>query len=146
MHNNSCVHLAPNSSSVGFQGSPTEVYEEEMAHFEASLDEHVVHYLRNHPEFYDKHNIVRSRPGVYNLDGREISVDWHFPDNPMQQGYLIAVDGDIRQPFSDYVQGRNLTRLPAVPAPAPVQSSVQLAGNVRTHGSPVYCANHNTTE
>jgi hypothetical protein len=67
-----------------------------------------VYYLKNHPEFYDKHNLVRVRESVYKIDGREISVDWHHPDDTSEQGHLLVVDGKIRQPFADYVQGTGL--------------------------------------
>jgi len=69
------------------------------------LDQHVVYYLKQHPEFYKKHTISRIRPGVYNLDGREISVDWDYGQYPGDKGFLIAVDGPLRQPFTDYLHG-----------------------------------------
>jgi hypothetical protein len=154
--------LASLMAPAGLQQSATEVYEEELGEFEAALDEHVVYYLKNHPEFYDKHNIVRSRPGVYNLDGREISVDWHFPEDSSQQGYLEVVDGTTRHPFAEYVQGRRNTqqqtqrgRKKSVVSPAPAAAPVAAPAAVQetkpaqagqTHGSPVYCAIHNSSD
>lgn len=69
------------------------------------LDQHVAYFLKHHPEVHAQNNIVRVRPGVYNLNGREISVEWHYSEDPDKPGYLITVDGPLRQPFADYMQG-----------------------------------------
>lgn len=68
------------------------------------LDQHVAYYLRKHPEFFQKHIIAKVRPAVYNLDGRVIEVDWHYGEAG-REGYLVAIDGPLRQPFDDYLQG-----------------------------------------
>jgi len=68
------------------------------------LDQHVAYFLKHHPDVHKKHHIVRVRPGVYNYDGREISVEWKYADMPGEQGHLVAVDGPLRQPFADYVE------------------------------------------
>lgn len=127
-----------------------------MSERDKVLDQHVVYYLKNHPEFYDKHNLVRVRESVYKIDGREISVDWHHPDNDGEQGHLLVIDGNLRQPFADYVQGTGLNiekvdkrgrkvnaakcQQPAeAPTPVPVQAG-------QTHGTPMYCPNHDASE
>mmetsp|Transcript_1836 Transcript_1836/g.3207 ORF Transcript_1836/g.3207 Transcript_1836/m.3207 type:complete len:383 (+) Transcript_1836:66-1214(+) len=71
---------------------------------ENALDQHVVYFLRKHPDFYHRHTISRIQPGRYQLDGREIGVEWHYGQSG-EEGYLVAVDGPLRQPFADYVQG-----------------------------------------
>jgi len=68
------------------------------------LDQHVAYFMKQHPEVHSKHTLVRTRPGVYNFDGREISVEWQYSDEAEQPGYLIAVDGPLRQPFADYME------------------------------------------
>lgn len=68
------------------------------------LDQHVAYYLKHHPDVHQKHRISRVRPGVYNYKGREISVEWHYAEEAGEQGYLIAIDGVLRQPFADYME------------------------------------------
>jgi hypothetical protein len=67
------------------------------------LDQHVAYFMRHHPQVQQKHTFVRTRPGVYNFDGREIQVEWHYCEEPDQPGYLIVIDGPLRQPFADYM-------------------------------------------
>lgn len=77
---------------------------DETSEREDLLDQHVAYFMKHHPEVHTKHNLVRVRPGVYNFDGREITVEWFYSEDPEQPGYLIAVDGPLRQPFADYMQ------------------------------------------
>jgi hypothetical protein len=72
---------------------------------ENALDQHVAYFFRKHPEIFKQHAISRIRPGWYNFDGRQISVEWQHGDG---DGYLVAVDGPLRQPFKDYVQGSDM--------------------------------------
>jgi len=67
------------------------------------LDQHVAYFMRHHPEVQQNHTLVRTRPGIYNFDGREIQVEWHYSEEPDQPGYLIVIDGPLRQPFADYM-------------------------------------------
>lgn len=67
------------------------------------LDQHVGYYLRHHPEVHARHRLVRKRPKVYELDGREIRVDWQYATEPGGQGFLVVIDGPLRQPFADYM-------------------------------------------
>uniref|UniRef100_A0A6T1GWJ5 Uncharacterized protein n=1 Tax=Alexandrium monilatum TaxID=311494 RepID=A0A6T1GWJ5_9DINO len=67
------------------------------------LDQHVGYYLRHHPHIHALHVIARKRPGVYDLDGREIKVEWQYATEPGGQGFLVVLDGPLRQPFSDYM-------------------------------------------
>jgi len=93
------------------------------------LDQHVAYYFRHHPEVYNRHKIGRKRPGVYELNGREITVEWQYGLLPGEQGFLVALDGPLRQPFADYMsqteanaeyvtQGLTVNALHAVPLPA----------------------------
>lgn len=66
------------------------------------LDQHVAYFFRKHPTIKE-HKLQRKRPGVYILDGREVRVEWRYSEEPGQRGYLVAVDGPLRQPFSDYM-------------------------------------------
>jgi len=80
-------------------GSPQDTDREDL------LDQHVAYYLRHHPEVQSKRGISRIRPGMYNCDGREIIVEWHYSEDGDEPGYLIAIDGPLRQAFADYMEG-----------------------------------------
>lgn len=87
--------------SDGGRSTKPERYEVDK---EDLLDQHVGYYLRHHPTVYQNHTIVRKRPGAYELDGREIKVEWQYATEPGGQGFLVAVDGPLRQPFADYME------------------------------------------
>jgi len=100
-----------------------------MADADDLLDQHVAYYFRHHPEVYKKHQITRKRPGIYELNGREITVEWQYGLKPGEQGFLVALDGPLRQPFADYMsqteanaeyvsQGLAVNALHAVPLPS----------------------------
>eukprot|EP00930_Biecheleria_cincta_P095160 TRINITY_DN87170_c0_g1_i1.p1 TRINITY_DN87170_c0_g1~~TRINITY_DN87170_c0_g1_i1.p1 ORF type:complete len:585 (+),score=116.96 TRINITY_DN87170_c0_g1_i1:37-1791(+) len=67
------------------------------------LDQHVGYYLRHHADVAKMRTISRKRPGVYDLDGREIRVEWQYAADPGGQGWLVVLDGPLRQPFADYM-------------------------------------------
>mmetsp|Transcript_136222 Transcript_136222/g.240133 ORF Transcript_136222/g.240133 Transcript_136222/m.240133 type:complete len:515 (+) Transcript_136222:136-1680(+) len=68
------------------------------------LDQHVAYYLRHHPDVHAKHLIFRKRPGTYQVDDREVRVEWQYASEPGGQGFLVALDGPLRQPFADYME------------------------------------------
>jgi len=68
------------------------------------IDQHVAYYLRHHPDVHSRHSLQRKRPGVYELDGREVAIEWQYSSEPGGQGHLAVVDGPLRQPFSDYME------------------------------------------
>eukprot|EP00404_Azadinium_spinosum_P004081 CAMPEP_0180467292 /NCGR_PEP_ID=MMETSP1036_2-20121128/26924_1 /TAXON_ID=632150 /ORGANISM="Azadinium spinosum, Strain 3D9" /LENGTH=432 /DNA_ID=CAMNT_0022474249 /DNA_START=1 /DNA_END=1296 /DNA_ORIENTATION=+ len=68
------------------------------------LDQHVGYYFRHHPKVFALHRITRKRTGVYDLDGREIKVEWQYATEPGAQGFLVVVDGPLRQPFANYME------------------------------------------
>lgn len=35
---------------------------------------------------------------------REVNIEWQYASEPGQQGFLVVVDGPLRQPFSDYME------------------------------------------
>lgn len=68
------------------------------------IDQHVGYFLRHHPEVHARHAIKRKQRGVYQLDARELSLEWQYAAEPGGQGSLVVVDGPLRQPFSDYME------------------------------------------
>jgi len=68
------------------------------------IDQHVRYYLRHHRELAAKHTVRRMSAGVYDLDGREVRIEWQYADEPGGQGFLVVTDGPLRQPFSDYMK------------------------------------------
>lgn len=80
------------------RGQPYEACEDDL------LDQHVAYYLRHHPETHALHSINRKRAGVYILDRREVQVEWQYAEDPGGHGFLVIVDGPLRQPFADYME------------------------------------------
>eukprot|EP00930_Biecheleria_cincta_P079131 TRINITY_DN6684_c0_g2_i1.p1 TRINITY_DN6684_c0_g2~~TRINITY_DN6684_c0_g2_i1.p1 ORF type:complete len:611 (+),score=111.50 TRINITY_DN6684_c0_g2_i1:71-1834(+) len=72
------------------------------------LDQHVAYFIRKHPEVCEKHSIQKKSVGVYQLDGREVQIEWRYATEPGGQGFLVVVDGPLRQPFSDYMMDTDL--------------------------------------
>merc|ERR1719356_569374 len=68
------------------------------------LDQHVAYQLKKNPEAQKRIKVARKSPGVYDLNGHEIQVEWKYADQPGEMGHLVCVDGPLRQPFSDYIQ------------------------------------------
>jgi hypothetical protein len=68
------------------------------------LHQNVQYYLKKHPRVRERHTLARIRQGVYELDGREVDVEWHYATSPDTKGYLVVVDGPLRQPLSDYME------------------------------------------
>mmetsp|Transcript_155904 Transcript_155904/g.499841 ORF Transcript_155904/g.499841 Transcript_155904/m.499841 type:complete len:431 (+) Transcript_155904:76-1368(+) len=68
------------------------------------LDQHIAYYLKHHPEVLQRHSIFRRRPGSYQLDGREVDIEWEYSADPSGRGYLVVIDGPLRQPFADYME------------------------------------------
>eukprot|EP00913_Durusdinium_trenchii_P007031 g6614.t1 len=67
------------------------------------IDQHVAYFLRKNPEVKSRHKIQRIRPNTYLLDSREVQIEWQYATEPGGQGFLVVVDGPLRQPFSDYM-------------------------------------------
>ncbi|CAE7030038.1 unnamed protein product [Symbiodinium natans] len=68
------------------------------------LDQHVAYYLRHHKDVAAQHSVNRLCPGVYAIDDREVRVEWQHATEPGGQGFLVAMDGPLRQPFADYME------------------------------------------
>lgn len=88
---------APRNSSCT-RGEPYEVDQDDL------IDQHVGYYLRHHPTIHARHAIRRNGPGVYLLDGRELSLEWQYAAEPGGQGLLVVADGPLKQPFADYME------------------------------------------
>lgn len=80
------------------RGDPFEVDQDDP------LDQHVAYYLRHHPDIHARHAIRRNRPGVYQVDAREVTLEWQYSSEQGGQGLLVVVDGPLKQPFSDYME------------------------------------------
>lgn len=65
-----------------------------------TVDQHVQHFLRTHPEVSRKHTVIRRRPRVYEVDGHEVWIEWQHIHSG---GFLMVLDGPLRQPFVDYM-------------------------------------------
>mmetsp|Transcript_74642 Transcript_74642/g.207481 ORF Transcript_74642/g.207481 Transcript_74642/m.207481 type:complete len:475 (+) Transcript_74642:57-1481(+) len=66
------------------------------------VDQQVEHFLHCHPQVARKHKVLRKGFGVYEVDGHEVWIEWQHAATPTQ-GYLVVVDGPLRQPFADYM-------------------------------------------
>jgi len=68
------------------------------------FDAHVAYYLKNHDDVWQNNKVVRKHPEIYEINGREVQLEWFYADPP-EQGYLIVCDGPLRQPFKYYMEG-----------------------------------------
>lgn len=68
------------------------------------IDQHVAYFLRKNPEVRGNHSIRRRTVGSYDMDGREVQIEWQYATEPGGKGFLVVVDGPLRQPFSDYMK------------------------------------------
>lgn len=68
---------------------------------EDRLHMHVDYHLKQRPDMNKKHKVERKGPGVYDIDGRTVHIEW---DNG-----LVVVDGPLRQPFLDYLEMKEST-------------------------------------
>lgn len=95
-------------SAAGYATRSREPWERSAIGYEVDkedlLDQHVGYYFRHHPDVYAQHTLIRIRPGAYCLDGREVKVEWQYAAEPGGQGFLVVVDGPLRQPFADYME------------------------------------------
>lgn len=95
---NGSAAMGGGMSSTAPAGQPYVADKEDL------LDQHVAYYLRHHPEVHQRNHFIRKRPGVYELNNREVLVEWQYATEPGAQGYLVVLDGPLRQPFSDYME------------------------------------------
>jgi len=71
------------------------------------LDQHVDYYLSQHPRVAASGHITRKHPGCYTIYGREVRLDWEHNDTSGGPGFLVVIDGPLRQAFSEYVAKRS---------------------------------------
>lgn len=67
------------------------------------IHQHVLYYLRQHPQQARLHSLRRLSAGCYDLDGHEVDIDWQHHPEVGRPGHLVVVDGPLRQPFADYL-------------------------------------------
>jgi len=67
------------------------------------IHEQVEKFLLDRPEFRSR--IQRTGDGEYRIEGRDVKVGF------CRQGYLVAHDGPLRQPFVDYVEKKEDTAI-----------------------------------
>jgi len=67
------------------------------------LDQHVQYWLRHNPFEAQRRTVRRQCPGVYDIDGHQVQIEWQYGAEPGQHGHLVVVDGPLRQPFADYM-------------------------------------------
>jgi len=81
------------------RGQPYEVDQDDL------LDQHVGYYLRHHPDVHARHAVRRQAHGVYRIGrDRQVTLEWQYASEPGEHGFLVVVDGPLRQPFSDYME------------------------------------------
>lgn len=65
------------------------------------LDHHLSYCLKRSTR---KHDVSRKRPGVYQIDGREVCLEWR-QRIPREASGLVVVDGPMKQHCQDYLDG-----------------------------------------
>jgi hypothetical protein len=97
------------------QQSPRQPQEQRTAHQVGNsqltvgdiLDQHVEYYISQHSRLSASNQIQRKRPGCYEIYGREVKLDWEHDDPNGGDGFLVVIDGPLRQAFGDYVEKRS---------------------------------------
>jgi len=69
----------------------------------------VEYYLTCHPGAREKHGIRKTRDRCYRINGREVKLDWEYDDPSGGPGFLVVLDGPLRQAFKDYVTGNSFS-------------------------------------
>jgi len=65
------------------------------------VDQHLALCLRKSG---NDHRVIRKRTNLYEIDGREVVLEWEKKCNITgKPGYLVVRDGPLRQPASDYL-------------------------------------------
>jgi len=65
------------------------------------LDHHLSYCLKRSTR---KHDVLRKRPGVYQIDGREVCLEWR-QRIPREASVLVICDGPMKQQCQDYLDG-----------------------------------------
>jgi len=73
------------------------------ANDEDLIHQHVRYFLRHHPKAASCHTVTRMSDGFYDIDGKQVEVEWQHHPEVGQPGHLVVVDGPLRQPFADYL-------------------------------------------
>lgn len=71
---------------------------------EDMLDQQVAYFFTMNPQVKQRHSFNRRPTGAYELNGREIVLEWQPPKDASSGGHLaVIVDGSTRQPLIDYI-------------------------------------------
>lgn len=72
-----------------------------------AVDQQLAAFLKQYPNAFARHRIHRKRQGVYELDGRELHVEFKAGGGVGsfrgQSGRLVVHDGPLTQPLADYL-------------------------------------------
>eukprot|EP00451_Oxyrrhis_marina_P013220 CAMPEP_0204316474 /NCGR_PEP_ID=MMETSP0469-20131031/5415_1 /ASSEMBLY_ACC=CAM_ASM_000384 /TAXON_ID=2969 /ORGANISM="Oxyrrhis marina" /LENGTH=377 /DNA_ID=CAMNT_0051297251 /DNA_START=19 /DNA_END=1152 /DNA_ORIENTATION=- len=68
-------------------------------------DVHVEYFFKHRPDLWQGNSCVRKRSRIYDINGREVELDWHYATSPDEQGFLVVIDGPLWQPFLPYMEG-----------------------------------------
>jgi len=71
------------------------------------LDQHVEYFLSCHPEVRESRRIKKIMAGCYIINDRQVTLDWEHNDPQGGGGFLVVIDGHLRQAFESYVSGDN---------------------------------------
>lgn len=82
---------------------PARVASSRSADDEDLIDQHVRYFLRHHPQAARSHTVTRISRGVYDIDGKQVDVEWQHHPIVGMPGHLVVVDGPLRQPLADYI-------------------------------------------
>jgi len=76
-----------------------------ICHDTDKLDKHVAYCIRHHPS---DSVVVRLDHGKYEINRREVAMRWIDGRNG-KRGHVQVIDGPMRQPLTDYLEGKEET-------------------------------------
>lgn len=97
----------PSELQLAQQSAPTYRRTMDKADLRSLLDRHVDYYLHQHPEVRNRRNVCRKAPGIYEVGGRTVTVEWQHDVTNRGPGRLMARDGPLLQPFGDYMEQKD---------------------------------------
>eukprot|EP00929_Paragymnodinium_shiwhaense_P043650 TRINITY_DN22431_c0_g1_i1.p1 TRINITY_DN22431_c0_g1~~TRINITY_DN22431_c0_g1_i1.p1 ORF type:complete len:497 (+),score=59.07 TRINITY_DN22431_c0_g1_i1:87-1577(+) len=66
------------------------------------VDVEMARFLRHHP-LAQRLSVEKAQPGIYNIGGRSVEVQFQAAAVPGAPGSLLVIDGPLKQPLADYV-------------------------------------------
>lgn len=120
-YQNSLPHQPPRKEQKEKQSKS--MYSEKPPEMLNLLDQHVEYHLhQQRPGFRESRRVHKKRPGCYEINGREVMIDWEHNDPNGGEGFLVAIDGNSRQAFKDYLKGVNAAAMQNAPMVAKEQA------------------------